>query len=126
MTSEQVATIAEAEVKVRLERELPKWYYEDGWIRREYKTEGWKGTLMVVNAIGHLAEAAWHHPDLCVSYAIVIVKLMSHDANGITERDFALAHKIEDFIQWQPAKEGGPLSGTPNDDQRFRYIKYDS
>jgi 4a-hydroxytetrahydrobiopterin dehydratase len=115
----------EAEVRERLARELPHWYYEDGWIRRKYRTEGWKSTLMVVNAVGHLAEAAWHHPDLTVSYAFVIVKLVTHSAKGITDKDFALARKIEEVIHWQPGREGGPLEGTPNDDQRFRYIKYD-
>jgi 4a-hydroxytetrahydrobiopterin dehydratase len=126
MERREFKTYSEAEVRERLEKELPKWYLEDGWIRRKYKTEGWKGTLMVVNTIGHLAEAAWHHPDLTVSYAFVIVKLISHDAKGITDRDFELARKIEDVIQWQPGKEGGALTGTPNDDQRFRYIKYDA
>jgi 4a-hydroxytetrahydrobiopterin dehydratase len=116
----------EAEVKARLAAELPQWYVEDGWIRRKYRTEGWKATLMVVNTVGHLAEAAWHHPDLTVSYAFVIVKLMTHSAKGITDKDFALAKKIEDVVSWQPAKEGGALEGTPNDDQRFRYIKYDN
>jgi 4a-hydroxytetrahydrobiopterin dehydratase len=115
----------EDEVRRRLAAELPHWYYEDGWIRRKYKTEGWKGTLMVVNAVGHLAEAAWHHPDLTVSYAFVIVKLVTHTAKGITDKDFALAKKIEEVVQWQPGREGGPLEGTPNEDQRFRYIKYD-
>ena len=119
-------TYSEAQIKQRLEQELPTWYFEDGWLRRKFKTEGWKGTLMVVNTVGHLAEAAWHHPDLTVSYAFVIVKLMSHDAKGITDRDFELARKIEDVVQWQPGKEGGALSGTPNEDQRFRYIKYDA
>ena len=81
---------------------------------------------MVVNTVGHLAETAWHHPDLTVSYAFVIVKLKTHTAKGITDKDFALANKIEEVIQWQPGKEGGPLEGTPADDQRFRYIKYDA
>jgi 4a-hydroxytetrahydrobiopterin dehydratase len=112
------------EIEARLREELPQWYYEDGWIRRRYKTSGWKGTLMVVNAVGHLAEAAWHHPDLTVSYAFVIVKLMNHAAKGVTDKDFALARKIEDVIMWQPAKEGGPLEGTP-EDPRFKYLKYD-
>lgn len=116
---------SEAEIKAKLSAELPQWYYEDGWIRRKYKTSGWKATLMVVNTVGHLAEAAWHHPDLTVSYAFVIVKLVSHDAKGITDRDFALASKMESVIHWQPGKEGGPLQGTPNDDARFKYIKYD-
>ena len=54
---------AEADIEDRLKDELPHWTYQDGWIRRKYKTSGWKGTLMVVNTVGHLAEAAWHHPD---------------------------------------------------------------
>jgi 4a-hydroxytetrahydrobiopterin dehydratase len=117
--------LAEEQIRERLARELPHWYYEDGWICRKYRTEGWKGTLMVVNAVGHLAEAAWHHPDLTVSYAVVIVKLVTHASKGVTERDFALARRIEDVVQWQPGREGGALEGTPNDDPRFRYIKYD-
>ena len=116
---------SEQEIKERLAKELPHWYYEDGWIRRKYRTGSWKGTLMVVNTVGHLAEAAWHHPDLTVSYAFVIVKLVNHAAKGITDKDFELAKKIENVIQWQPAKEGGALEGTPNEDQRFKYIKYD-
>lgn len=115
----------EDEIKARLERELPKWHYEDGWIQRKFRTEGWKGTLMAVNALGHLAEAAWHHPDLSVSYAFVVVKLFTHSAKGITDKDFALAQKIEEVVHWQPGKEGGPLDGTPSDDPRFRYLKYD-
>jgi 4a-hydroxytetrahydrobiopterin dehydratase len=116
---------SEEEIAAKLAAELPHWYFEDGWLRRKYKTSGWKGTLMVVNTVGHLAEAAWHHPDLTVSYAFVIVKLSTHTAKGITDKDWALAKKIEDVIQWQPGKEGGALEGTPNEDVRFKYIKYD-
>jgi len=80
---------------------------------------------MVVNTVGHLAEAAFHHPDLTVSYAFVIVKLTNHAAKGISDKDFELASKIEEVIMWQPGLiEGGALVGTP-DDPRFKYIKYD-
>ena len=113
------------EVDARLKDELPQWYQEDGWIRRKYRTVGWKGSLMVVNTVGHLAEAAWHHPDLTVSYAFVTVKLMTHSAKGVTEKDFALARKIEEVLMWQPGRdEGAVLEGTP-DDPRFKYLKYD-
>ena len=116
---------APEEIEARLEEELPRWTFEDGWIRRKYKTSGWKGTLMVVNTVGHLAEAAWHHPDLTVSYAFVIVKLTNHAAKGVTDKDFALAKKIEEVVMWQPgAQEGSALQGTP-DDARFKYLKYD-
>ena len=123
--TESAKGYSESEISARLEKELPHWVLENGWIRRKYKTSGWKATLMVVNTIGHLAEAAWHHPDLSVSYAFVIVKLMTHDAKGITDKDFELATKIEEVIGWQPATEGGALEGTPKDDARFKYIKYD-
>ncbi|MDE0926388.1 MAG: 4a-hydroxytetrahydrobiopterin dehydratase [Methylophilaceae bacterium] len=123
MTTGKVYT--ENEVAEKLEKELPHWFFENGWIRRKVKTSGWKATLMVVNTVGHLAEAAWHHPDLMVSYAFVIVKLCTHDAKGITDKDFELAGKIEQVIAWQPALEEGALTGTPNDDARFKYIKYD-
>lgn len=118
-------TYADAEIEDRLKETLPQWYLENGWIRRKYKTSGWKATLMVVNTIGHLAEAAFHHPDLSVSYAFVTVKLMNHAAKGVTDKDFELAKKIEDVVMWQPGREEGALEGTP-DDPRFKYIKYDA
>ena len=114
---------SEDEINRRLKEDLPNWYYEDGWIRRKYKTHGWKATLMVVNTVGHLSEAAFHHPDLTVSYAFVIVKLMNHAAKGVTDKDFDLAKQIEAVVQWRPAP-GGALEGTPND-PRFAYIKYE-
>ncbi|MEF7612937.1 4a-hydroxytetrahydrobiopterin dehydratase [Aquincola sp. MAHUQ-54] len=118
-------TYTDEEIQARLQAELPRWYVEDGWLRRKYKTSGWKATLMVVNTVGHLAEAAWHHPDLTVSYAFVVVKLVTHSAKGITDKDFALAAKIEEVVMWQPgAAEPRVLEGTP-DDPRFKYLKYD-
>jgi len=124
--AERERVYSEEEVVARLKSELPHWFLEKGWIRRKYKTHSWKGTLMVVNTVGHLAESAWHHPDITASYAWVEVRLQNHAAKGITDKDFTLAKKIEEVIQWQPAKEGGVLEGTPNNDPRFAYLKYDS
>ena len=110
------------QIESRLRAELPAWKFEQAWIVRTYKTSGWKSALMVVNTVGHLAEAAWHHPELSVSYASVTVKLQTHDAQGITDRDFALARKIEDVVLWRPGREAGSaLEGTP-DDPRFKYL----
>ncbi len=124
MKKEKDTVYSETQIQQKLQTELPYWNYENGWIRRKYKTSGWKGTLMVINAVGHLAEAAWHHPDIAASYAFVVVKLKTHSAKGITDKDFELAKKIEQLIQWQPALEDGPFAGTPQD-ARFKYIKYD-
>ncbi|HWZ59515.1 MAG TPA: 4a-hydroxytetrahydrobiopterin dehydratase [Gemmatimonadaceae bacterium] len=104
-------TYTDSEIEVELAA-LPGWYYEDGWVRRYYKTDGWRTTLMLVNTIGYLAEAANHHPDLSVTWARVGVKLNTHSAGGITGKDIALARKIEETVLWRPAP-GGALEGTP-------------
>src|SRR5262245_2205789 len=92
---------------------LPGWWFEDGWIRRVYKTDGWPTTLMLVNSVGFLAEAAYHHPDLTVTWGRITVKLSTHSAGGITDKDFDLAHRIEDSALWRP-KDGARAPGTPN------------
>ncbi len=107
-------TYSEAEVAAKLtELGLGEWQLEEGWIRRKYNTDGWPTTLMLVNAIGFLCEAAYHHADLAVTYAKIWVKLMTHSAGGITDKDFALAKKIEDVALWRP-EPGSALEGTPN------------
>lgn len=116
--------LSDEAIEAALESVLTRWRLEDGVLRRTYRTAGWKGTLMVVNAIGHLAEAAWHHPDLAVAYASVTVSLSTHSAGGITTKDIALAKKIESVVMWQPAKEAEGLDGTPHE-ASAAYIKYD-
>lgn len=105
--------ISDEEVVKRLEQELPGWYLEGRWIRRKFNTDGWPTTLMLVGAIAYLAEAAWHHPDLEVTWGKVWVKLRTHAAGGITEKDFTLAKQIEQSVLWRPG-ESSPLDGTPN------------
>ena len=112
MSDKKTYTDAEVAAKIQ-EHGLTEWYLEDGWLRRKYNTDGWPQTLMAVNAIGYLAEATWHHPDLAVTWGKLWVKLQTHSAGGITDKDFALARKIEEVVLWRPAP-GGPLEGTPN------------
>ena len=115
--------LSETELQEALGR-LPGWEVRDNWLRRTYHTPGWTHTMMLANVIGYVAEAAWHHPDITASYAWVEVRLMNHAAKGITDKDFALAKRFEEVIQWQPGKEGGAFEGTPPD-PRFAYVKYD-
>ena len=117
--SEKEPTHDESQIAQRLE-DLPGWFFEDGWIRRVYKTDGWPTTLMLVNAIGYLAEAAYHHPDLTVTWGRVIVKLSTHSAGGITGKDFELARKIEEVVGWHPAGGSSALTGPP---ERFAVLK---
>ena len=117
-TSERVYSESEIAAKIT-ETGLTGWYLEDGWLRRKYNTDGWPQTLMAVNAIGYLCEAAYHHADLSVTYAKLWVKLQTHSAGGITDKDFDLARKIEDVVLWRP--NGGALgTGSP---QKFVYSR---
>ena len=109
MSEEKV--YGEEEIAEKL-KELPGWELRDGWIRRSFKTPGWPHTLMLVNAIGYRAEAGFHHPDLEVGWARVVVKLQPHSAGGVTGKDFALARDIEELSTWLPA-EGSDLTGFP-------------
>jgi 4a-hydroxytetrahydrobiopterin dehydratase len=95
-------------------RSLPGWEVRDGWLRRTYKTPGWPHTLMLANTIAFIAEAAYHHPDLSLGYAVVTVKLQTHRVRAITTSDTALAHRIDEVVLWKPGVES-PLSGFPKD-----------
>lgn len=91
---------------------LPGWEVRDGWLRRTYKTPGWSHTMLLVNTIGFIAEAAYHHPDLSIGYATVTVKLQTHRVHAITKSDVALARQIDEIVLWRPAADS-PLSGFP-------------
>jgi 4a-hydroxytetrahydrobiopterin dehydratase len=73
----------------------PGWRKDGETLAREYATSGWPATLMLVNAIGWTAEAMDHHPDLTVSWGKIGVRLSTHSAGGVTEKDYALAREIE-------------------------------
>lgn len=103
--------LTDAQVRDRLSR-LPGWRFEQGMIRRTFRTDGWPTTLMLVNAIGFVAEAADHHPDLTVRWGTVDVAFTTHSAHGITEKDFELARLVEETALWRPGA-GSTLRGTP-------------
>ena len=79
--------------------DLPGWTIVDGMLTKRYETNGWPFTMLVVGAIAFLAESADHHPDLIVTWPSVTVKLSTHDAGGLTTRDFDLARKIDETVR---------------------------
>ena len=91
--------------------ELPRWSGGDGWLRREFKTDGWRSTMLLVNAIAFVAEAANHHPDLEVHWARVAVRLQTHSAGGVTDKDLQLAARIEATALWHPTQGFPGLEG---------------
>ena len=114
MAEKKEKVYTDDEIKAKLkELGLNEWYMEDGWLRRKYTTGGWPITLLLANAIGYICEAAYHHADLSVTWGKLWVKLRNHAAGGITDKDFALARRIEDAVLWRP-EDDSPLEGTPN------------
>lgn len=84
---------------------LHRWRHEGGAIRRTYQTDGWRGSMLVANAIAFLCEAADHHADVTVSWPRVEVALSTHSAGGITAKDFEVAGMIESLVLMKPPSD---------------------
>jgi 4a-hydroxytetrahydrobiopterin dehydratase len=74
---------------------LPGWVRAGEEIVRTFDRGNFNGSIAFVNAIATAANAADHHPDIAIAWNEVTVRLSSHDAHGLTERDFALAGAID-------------------------------
>ena len=68
---------------------------EQGEIEKTFHFNSYIDGIHFSTEIGHFAERHNHHPELCVLYKKVVIKMKSHDEDGLTERDFSLAHAIE-------------------------------
>ena len=101
--------LSETEIRSRLTG-LTGWSLDEGALRRTYKTDGWRGSMLVANAIAFICEAADHHADLTVTWPAVRVALSTHSADGITAKDFEVAGLIEKQVSWKPPA-GGALAG---------------
>ena len=74
----------------------------DGWginargeLENTFVCSGFPQALMFAVAVGVLAEAAQHHPDILIRWNKVTLSLTTHDAGGLTDKDFALAKQID-------------------------------
>ncbi len=81
---------------------LPGWEWAGNALRRTFTLASFRDAVFFVNAVAALAEAAGHHPDVDLRYRRVTLTLTTHDAGGLTERDFALAAEIERATRWRP------------------------
>ncbi|HET6168992.1 MAG TPA: 4a-hydroxytetrahydrobiopterin dehydratase [Terracidiphilus sp.] len=85
--------LSETEVVSRLSS-LNGWKLEKGEITRTFEFPDFRGSLSFVNRVGELAEGAGHHPDIDIRYNKVRLALVTHDAGGLTAKDFHLAAQI--------------------------------
>ena len=74
---------------------IPGWEQKEGALVKQYKFKGFLEAIAFVNRVAGLAEEADHHPDILIRYHQVRLTLVTHSAGGLTEKDFALARKID-------------------------------
>jgi 4a-hydroxytetrahydrobiopterin dehydratase len=86
--------LSEAEVQSRLEA-FPAWRFSDGRLERRFAFADFVEAFGFLARVALLAERLNHHPDITNSYKHVTLALTSHDAGGVTERDFRLLAAIE-------------------------------
>lgn len=89
--------------------QLAAWRVVDGQLYRQFVLPTFPAAIFFVDAVAHLAELGGHHPDMLIEYTKVSLRFVTHSAGGMTEKDFAMAHKVDELWQtlnWTP---GAPL-----------------
>jgi 4a-hydroxytetrahydrobiopterin dehydratase len=74
---------------------VPEWEKKGSSISRTYQFKNFPAAIRFVNDLAKLAEKAWHHPDIDIRWNKVTLTLTTHDAGGLTEKDFELARKFD-------------------------------
>ena len=74
---------------------VPEWSLDGQAIARTYTFKDFPAAMKFVNAVADLAEQAGHHPDIDIRWNRVTLVLTTHDAGGLTEKDFALARRCD-------------------------------
>ena len=73
----------------------PEWKKNQATIARTFVFKDFPAAIKFVNAVAKLAEKAWHHPDIDIRWNKVTLVLTTHDAGGLTRKDFALAKQFD-------------------------------
>ena len=76
----------------------PSWRLEDVWLARDLQFADFEAAWQFMSHVADCAAQQDHHPNWYNVYSTVQIRLSSHDANGITERDFALAESIDQYL----------------------------
>jgi 4a-hydroxytetrahydrobiopterin dehydratase len=92
-----IRALSEQEIAAHLE-EASLWRRQGQEIQRTFVHAGFKEAIRFVNQIAEYADRADHHPDILVQYNKVTLTLSTHDANGLTEKDFAEAKHADELF----------------------------
>ncbi len=93
-----MSKLTEKEINNRLEK-LEEWDYFDGAIHTEYEFENFKDCFSAMSRIAFECEALNHHPNWTNTYNVLKISISTHEENGVTEKDFKLAHAIETIVE---------------------------
>jgi 4a-hydroxytetrahydrobiopterin dehydratase len=74
---------------------VPDWKKKGAAINRTYQFKDFPAAIKFVGAVAKLAEKEWHHPDIDIRWNKVTLTLSTHDAGGLTKKDFALAKRFD-------------------------------
>jgi 4a-hydroxytetrahydrobiopterin dehydratase len=77
---------------------LPDWTLNGVTLHRTFGFENFIEAMGFVNRVAELAESHQHHPDIMIRYGKVTLTLSTHDAGGITDKDFALARATDEIV----------------------------
>jgi 4a-hydroxytetrahydrobiopterin dehydratase len=95
--------LPESMVEARL-GSFPEWSELNGAIQRTYQFPDFAASMQFVRKVAEEAERVQHHPDILIRYNKVTLTLSTHDAGGITEKDFAFAAAVDAMVS--PTKSG--------------------
>lgn len=107
-----MAKLEDAQVEKQLSS-LPGWKREGDEIKKSFTFDNFPAALAFVSRVGEKAEEAGHHPDIDIRYSRVDVRLTTHDAGGLTDRDFRLAGAIQDVAGGATGGRGESSPGNP-------------
>ncbi|MDE3741208.1 4a-hydroxytetrahydrobiopterin dehydratase [Maribacter polysaccharolyticus] len=93
-----MAKLSEIEIRQQL-KALKGWEYIDGAIQTTFEFKNFKETFSIMTRIAFECEAQNHHPDWSNVYNTLTIRLNTHDAGGVTLKDFKLAQSIEEIIE---------------------------
>lgn len=93
-----MSKLSEVQIALHL-KNLPQWQVEKDQLTKTFRFNSFKEAISFVNQTADIAESANHHPDLFIQYKQVHVYLMTHDAGGITGKDFLLAEQLDELVK---------------------------
>ena len=90
--------LSEQDIEAKLLR-YPDWEYYDNAIHAEFEFENFKDCFSAMSRIAFECEALHHHPNWSNVYNVLTISLSTHDADGVTEKDFKMAAAIEYIVE---------------------------